>query len=120
MASTSCNQGLSRICSQQAMSPNKPSALSRAFSSAGVRSVVMATVFLKCVVGGECVGDDDEVAMISSDHGDGHGRREAALGPALIEHLAHGADVDRVALENFDERVFESFGAGALEQPEQA
>ncbi|WP_233561086.1 hypothetical protein [Sorangium cellulosum] len=39
-----------------------------------------------------------------------------ALGAAAVDHLADGADVDGVALELLDERLFELGGADGFEQ----
>jgi hypothetical protein len=46
----------------------------------------------------------------------GHGGRQSAVGTALVEHLAHGADVNGVVLEDFDESVFEGVGSYPAQQ----
>src|SRR6187402_2225923 len=119
MARTSRSQGLSMISSQQPMRPNSPRALRRVFNSVGVSSVVMAAILLEGVVGRERVRGDDEVAVLAGSKREADGRWQAAVGAALVDHLAHGADVDGVALEDFDERVFECVGSRAIEQLQQ-
>lgn len=62
------------------------------------------------------VWGDNEVAMLAAGKRKGHGERQAAVRTPLVDHLAHGADVDGVALENFDKSLFEHFGSGTIEQ----
>src|SRR5258708_2533243 len=119
MASTSCSHGLSMIWSQQAINPNRPSALRRVFNSMGVSSVVMSFFFLECVVGGERVRGDDHVAVVAGGLWNAQRQRQAALGPLPVDHLAHGTDMDGVALEGFDERVLECVGACGVQQLQQ-
>ena len=54
--------------------------------------------------------------MLAGSERDGDRWRQPALGTASVEHLAHGADVDGVALEDLDQRVFERVGAIRVEQ----
>src|SRR6478736_1958292 len=120
MASTSCNHGLSMIWSQQAISPNNPRALRRVFNSAGVNSAVIVFILLECVVGGERVRNDDQIAVLAGRQRNGQGQRQAALGAVPVDHLADGADVDGVALKNLDERVLERLTARSVEELQQA
>jgi hypothetical protein len=62
------------------------------------------------------VGRDDEIAVLAGRERNGDGWRQAALSPAPVQHLAHGADVDGVALEGFDESVFELLSASDVEE----
>jgi hypothetical protein len=62
------------------------------------------------------VGRDDEIAVLAGRERNGDGRRQAALGPAPVQHLAHGADVQGVALEGFDESVFELLSADDVKE----
>jgi hypothetical protein len=64
------------------------------------------------------VRNDDEVAVLAGCERYGDGRRDAALGAASVEHLTHGANVNRVALEYFDECVFERIGSFRVQQLE--
>ena len=79
----------------------------------------MAAILLEGVVGRERVRGDDDVAVLTGSEREGHGRWQAAVGAALVDHLAHGADMHGVALEDLDERVFEGVGASAVEQLQQ-
>ena len=51
------------------------------------------------------MGRDDKIAVLARGQRDGDRRRQPALRSATVEHLAHGADVDGVALKDFDEGV---------------
>jgi hypothetical protein len=42
-------------------------------------------------------------------------RRQTTLGALPVDHLAYGADVNRVALEDFDERVLQCVASGSVE-----
>src|SRR5262245_22988795 len=59
---------------------------------------------------------DDEVGVLAARDGDRDRRRQAALGAVAVEHLPDGTDVDGVALEHLDERLFELGGANGVEQ----
>jgi hypothetical protein len=61
------------------------------------------------------VRGDDEICVLAAGDGDGEGRRESASGAAAVDDLSDGADVDGVALEGFDEGLFELGGAGGVE-----
>ncbi|KYF72768.1 hypothetical protein BE15_02660 [Sorangium cellulosum] len=62
------------------------------------------------------MGRDDEGGVLAARDGDRDRRRQVALGAAAVDHLADGADVDGVALELLDERLFELGGADGFEQ----
>ena len=62
------------------------------------------------------MGSDDKVAVLAGGERDRDGRGQPALGTASVEHLAHSADVDGVALEDFHQRVLKRFGAIGIEQ----
>ena len=59
---------------------------------------------------------DDEVAVLARSDGYGDCGRKAALGAQSVEHLAHGADVNGVVLEHFDERILDGVGALCVEE----
>jgi len=63
---------------------------------------------------------DDQVTVLAWRERNGHGRRQSAVGTALVEHLPDGADVNGVVLEDFDESVFEGVGSYAIEQAEKS
>src|SRR5688500_12682425 len=116
MASTSLIHGLSMIWSQQAINPNRPSALRRVFSSMEVSSVVMVFVLLESVVGSERMRGNDQVAVLARCQRNGQRRRQTALGALPVDDLAYGADMDGVAFKHLDERVLERVATGSIEQ----
>jgi hypothetical protein len=61
------------------------------------------------------MGRNHEVGVLASGDGDSHGRRKAAGGPAAVDDLPDGADVDGIAIERFREGGLELGGAGSVE-----
>ena len=59
---------------------------------------------------------DDQVAVLAGGERDSYGRRQPAIGTASIEHLAHGADMYGVVLEDLDQSVLEGIGTHAIEE----
>jgi hypothetical protein len=57
--------------------------------------------------------------MLAGGERDGDWRWQPALGTASVEHLAHSANVDGVALEDLDQRILERVGAIGIEQLQQ-
>ena len=58
---------------------------------------------------------DDKIGVVTARDGDGEGRREATSGATAVDDLSDGAYVDGVALEGFDEGLFELGGASGVE-----
>jgi hypothetical protein len=76
----------------------------------------MLAVLLERIVGAESVGNDDEISMVAGRERNAHRRRQATLRASPVEYLSDGTDVNGVALEYFDERVFEGVCTGGVEQ----
>jgi hypothetical protein len=61
-----------------------------------------------------------QVMVFAVGERNGYGWRQPAIGTALVEHLAQGANVNGVVLEQLDESVLEGVGANAIEQTKQS
>jgi hypothetical protein len=68
----------------------------------------MFAVLLERIVGAESVGSDDEVSMLTGRERNAHRWWQATLRAPLVEDLSDSADVNGVALENFNQRIFQS------------
>ena len=53
------------------------------------------------------MGSDDEVSMLTGRERNAHRWWQATLRAPLVEDLSDSADVNGVALENFNQRIFQ-------------